>query len=521
MISSSASEHSHSILHFVPGDLAVAVGIEPLEGCLDIGHRVEVGGELLDGCHRVGHHHGDKLLVVDATRLVHVADGEDLVDLSVAELAHHLPQLVPCDVAIAVNVKLAESRLHLVQILERLLQLADSGGCGREHEEDKLPKIDLTVTVSVALPEQLVHLLVRGVLASGGQHLLQLVPVDGTVAVLVKAEEGSLDVLDPAEGNRSAHQVVELSLADLAIAIEVGHGEDDFDLLVVELHSGGPESILQLLDRDGAVIVGVKLLESSRDLVGGAKGLLDHADLLIGGGQDHAGKLTEADLAVVVDVADGEDCRELALGELSHGGGSGLELLERDLTVAVSIEPLEGLLHRADVLQAVPQLGKTIASSREEGGHELVVVDLTVLVDVSESEDGADLSRREPGTRLGDSIAELLLGKGAVTVGVEPLEGADHLVDVPEAVPELVKTALGGGAHESDELRQADLTVLVNVSKSKDNLGVLVGESEPVLQLLFAHGSVVVGVDPLEAVNHGLLVGKLRRAFSSALFQSW
>ena len=58
----------HSILHFVPGDLAVAV----------------------DGCHRVGDHHADKLLVVNATRLVHVADGEDLVDLSVAELAHYL-----------------------------------------------------------------------------------------------------------------------------------------------------------------------------------------------------------------------------------------------------------------------------------------------------------------------------------------------------------------------------------------------------------------------------------------------
>ena len=58
----------HSILHFVPGDLAVAV----------------------DGCHRVGDHHADKLLVVNATRLVHVADGEDLVDLSVAELARYL-----------------------------------------------------------------------------------------------------------------------------------------------------------------------------------------------------------------------------------------------------------------------------------------------------------------------------------------------------------------------------------------------------------------------------------------------
>ena len=34
--------------------------------------------------------HADKLLVGNANRLVHVADGEDLVDLSVAELAHYL-----------------------------------------------------------------------------------------------------------------------------------------------------------------------------------------------------------------------------------------------------------------------------------------------------------------------------------------------------------------------------------------------------------------------------------------------
>jgi len=106
-----------------------------------------------------------------------------------------------------------------------------------------------------------------------------------------------------------------------------------------------------------------------------------------------------------------------------------------------------------------------------------------------------------------------LLGESTIAVGIKSLEGTDDLVDVPEAVSELVEATLGCRAHEADKLRQADLTVLINVSKCKDNFGVLVGQSEAILQLLLADSAILVGINSLEAIDDCLLISKLSRDF--------
>eukprot|EP01084_Bolivina_argentea_P181929 314162_1 len=151
----------------------------------------------------LGHHHLDELLVVDLAVTVDVGLADHLVDLLVgellAEVRHDVAELSSGDETVAVLVENAESLLDLL-LGVGVLHLAG-------HQGQELGEINRAAAVLVDLVDHVLELSLSGVLAEGAHDGAELLGRDGAIAVLVEQGEGLLE------------------LADLLVGKLVGHGE--------------------------------------------------------------------------------------------------------------------------------------------------------------------------------------------------------------------------------------------------------------------------------------------------------
>merc|ERR1712199_141159 len=158
-------------------------------------------------CHQsgtlLGHHDLDELLVVDLAVTVNVGLAEHLIDLLVgellAEVGHDVAQLGSGDEAVAVLVEDLEGLLDLL-LGVRVLHLAG-------HEGEELGEIDGAVAVSVDLVDHVLELSLSGVLAQGAHDGAKLLGGDGAIAILVEEGECLLELSDLFLGQLISHSV--------------------------------------------------------------------------------------------------------------------------------------------------------------------------------------------------------------------------------------------------------------------------------------------------------------------------
>mmetsp|Transcript_54403 Transcript_54403/g.161653 ORF Transcript_54403/g.161653 Transcript_54403/m.161653 type:complete len:210 (+) Transcript_54403:166-795(+) len=147
------------------------------------------GGDLFD---LLGHHDLDELLVVDLAVTVNVRLADHLVDLLVsqllAEVGHDVAELSRRDEAVAVLVEDTEGLLELL-LGVGVLHLA-------RHERAELGEVNGAVAVGVDLVDHVLQLGLGRVLAERAHHGAKLLGGDGAVTVLVEQREGLLELGD-------------------------------------------------------------------------------------------------------------------------------------------------------------------------------------------------------------------------------------------------------------------------------------------------------------------------------------
>merc|ERR1719481_2060100 len=118
------------------------------------------------------------------------------------------------------------------------------------------------------------------------------------------------------------HEEDKLLQIDLAITINVTLFEEFVHFVVTWRFSCSCQHQLQFTFVNISIIVGIKLLESCCNIICRSKSLLQHTNLLIGGGEEHAGEFSEANLSVVINVTHSEDGRQFTIRELCHGSST-------------------------------------------------------------------------------------------------------------------------------------------------------------------------------------------------------
>ena len=149
----------------------------------------------------LGHHHLDELLVVDLAVAVDVRLAEHLVDLLVrellAEVGHDVAQLGGGDEAVAVLVE------HLERLLELLLGVGVLHLAG--HEVEELGEVDRAVAVRVNLVDHVLKFGFSRVLPERAHDGTELLGGDGAVAILVEEGERLLELGDLLVGESVSH----------------------------------------------------------------------------------------------------------------------------------------------------------------------------------------------------------------------------------------------------------------------------------------------------------------------------
>jgi len=336
---------------------------------------------------------------------------------------------------------------------------------------------------------------------------LHLVEVDGPVVVGVKLLEGGLhrglgrvvatQLHDPLRRGGD-HNQGKLGEVNLSVVVGVGQDEQGVDLLGRKVAAGPAHALHHLGAADGPVVVRVKLLEGLADDLEVAEALPELGQRIRGGRDHELGKLQEADLAVLIGVAQRKHGLHLVAGEaVAHAGG---QLFKGDGLVTVAVKPVESLLSILDALEGFSELSQSITSRRNHQADKLSVVDLAVLVDVSRGEDGIGLLIAEAHAHVTHASRQLLDRDGPITVGINLAESRHQLVDVFEAVAEAVDGIAGHRAHDAHKLAERDLTVAVKISQGKDNVKVSVAQVHAGTELSPADLAITVGVVLLEAL---------------------
>merc|ERR1711924_258558 len=137
----------------------------------------------------LGHHDLDELLVVDLAVTVNVRLADHLVDLLVgqllAEVGHDVAELRRRDEAVAVLVEDAEGLLELL-LGVGVLHLA-------RHERAELGEVDRAVAVGIDLVDHVLELRLGRVQAERAHHGAKLLGSDRAVTSLSKREKASLN----------------------------------------------------------------------------------------------------------------------------------------------------------------------------------------------------------------------------------------------------------------------------------------------------------------------------------------
>merc|ERR1719211_160116 len=154
------------------------------------------GGKLFSyPTHAIGslsHHHLDELLVIDLAIPVDVCLADHLINLLICELlpeiGHHVAVLGRTDEAVAVAIKDLECFDQLLLCI-CILHLP----C---HQRQELWKIDRAVPVGVDFVDHVLQLSLCGILPKRPHHGAKLLGGDGSVTILVEQGERLLELCD-------------------------------------------------------------------------------------------------------------------------------------------------------------------------------------------------------------------------------------------------------------------------------------------------------------------------------------
>jgi hypothetical protein len=139
-----------------------------------------------------GHHHLDELLVVDLAIAIDISLADHLVHLLVGELlsevGHDVSQLSSRDESIAVLVEHFES---LQDLLLRVSVLHLS-----RHHCQELGEINGSVAIGIHLVDHVSELCLGGVLTKRSHHSAKLFGRDGSISVFVEQGESFLELSD-------------------------------------------------------------------------------------------------------------------------------------------------------------------------------------------------------------------------------------------------------------------------------------------------------------------------------------
>jgi len=206
---------------------------------------IEVMKSLVDewcAQHLVGHHHLDELLVVDLAITIDISLADHLIDLLVgellAEVCHDVAELGGGDETIAV----------LVEDLERLLDLLLGVGVLHlaRHHGQELGEVDGAIAISVNLVDHVLQLSLGGVLSQRPHDGSELLGGDRAIAILVEEGErllelgnllvGKLGFLSHFSAEQETEREKNDARSDLYIAKSRGVGANEVSLFSHTTH---------------------------------------------------------------------------------------------------------------------------------------------------------------------------------------------------------------------------------------------------------------------------------------------
>merc|ERR1719278_2106180 len=285
---------------------------------------------------------------------------------------------------------------------------------------------------------------------------------------------------------------MELLHINLSISIDIAQLEDSVHLRFAQL-AAADHGRAHLLLADQAVAVDVHLLEDGRGSLLALHGLADLEDDRRGRGTHHSYELLNIDFSIVVGVSDTEDCRHLLLAETSGG-----HFLLADFSVSVLVQSLEALF---DLLEVAVGLAETTDHCGRGGAHhshELGQTDGSVIVDVSDGENGLNLL----GIELVATSSHLLHGDISIPVLVQYSEELLGVIDVVHIPGQSGQSHPSHGAEQTNELLQVDFSVAVEVAEHEDRLNLLSIELSACSELLFAEETIPVHINSQESFLH-------------------
>jgi Ca2+-binding EF-hand superfamily protein len=105
--------------------------------------------------------------------------------------------------------------------------------------------------------------------------------------------------------------------------------------------------------------------------------------------------------------------------------------------------------------------------------EELLLVDFTITIAVSNGEDSFDLLFCEKNSGALKASLHLLERNSSIVIGIEPAEGSFDFCSIAETVPELGYPLSCGGNHDLGELAEIDLAIVVLVAEDKESINFL------------------------------------------------
>ena len=310
-----------------------------------------------------------------------------------------------------------------------------------------------------------------GKLDTANVSLGHLILGNGSIAIKVNLLESlhstilALEGLADLEDNRcsrGAHNSNEFIEVNLAIVVGITKSKDGNDFLLAK------SSRAHLLLADHAVTVPVKLLEALLDLFQVLVGFAQSAHNGGGCRTHDSHKLAHVNFTIVVGVADGKDCLNLGRVEAASARP---HLLLADQTVTVLVQDLEHLLGVSEVLHIPGESGNSHASSGAHKADKFLQIDITVLVEVSQHEDGFSLLRVELSTS-----SNFILAQNTILVDINGKEGLLDVRDVLELSPQPRHNGESRGTHNGDELIEIDGSIVIDVTECKDGFNLSVVE---------------------------------------------
>ena len=272
------------------------------------------------------------------------------------------------------------------------------------------------------------------------------------------------------------------------------------------LHLSAGEAAHNLLElRLGHVTVTIRIeaLESRLDIRQTIETLLELLESLGGLGEHQLDEFLVVNLAIVIDVSLLEESVNLSIRASTLRGDKLSELVPVQMSVTVQVESSEGVLQ----LVNRPELDLSTRGRcwcgglRAEEGRELRQADLTVSVNVRHGEDSHHLLVIESQSGAVQSVPQFFAGNFPVFIDIKFVEGVSHALLALEGFLQLTDFVSGRWEDKLGELCEAQSSVLVGVSQSKDSCDLSSGESlsGSALQLCDCDLAVSIRVKPLES----------------------